>query len=60
MQRVSSVLMAESAGLALAALIISKMHTGDDHLLVDNHLLVNFLLTISYLSFHLLKLSTIF
>jgi hypothetical protein len=43
MQKVSSVLMVESAGLALASSIISRMHIGETHLLVDNRLLVNYI-----------------
>jgi hypothetical protein len=43
MQRASSVLMDESAALALAASIISRMHIRDARLLVDNQLLVNYI-----------------
>jgi hypothetical protein len=39
----SSVLMVESADLALVASIISRMNIGDAHLLVDNRLLVNYI-----------------
>jgi hypothetical protein len=43
MQQASSVLMAESAGLALAASVLNRMHISDAHFLVDNQLLVNYI-----------------
>jgi hypothetical protein len=43
MQRASSVLVAESAALALAASILTTIQTRDAHLLVDSQLLANFI-----------------